>query len=160
MANAQKDAIARTYSYYFHLEKQVFLTDSSFYYAGSPLNFDLLNKSLAFIATQSDFSILCKRPDQYKNTDCLISNTELVQINEFQWVIRITANRFLQGMMRLIIGNLFEIANGKRSLDELKTCFKQNIRPEYYTSAYPQGLHLSKVEYPYLKRISGTQLLN
>jgi tRNA pseudouridine38-40 synthase len=159
-ANAQKDAASRTYSYYFHVEKQVFLNESSFFYTGSPMNFNLLEAGLEFISKQIDFSILCKRPEQYKNADCFITDANLTKLNTFQWVIEITANRFLQGMMRLIVGNLFEIAAEKRELAELKACFSKNTRPEFYTSAYPQGLHLSKVEYPYLTRKNRTQRLN
>lgn len=158
-ANAQKDAILRTYNYRFHIKKQAFLNDSSFYYTGPAINFELLREGLNYIGKQQDFSVLCKRPDQYKNTCCLILNTELLQIKENQWEINITANRFLQGMVRLIIGNLIEIANGKRKFTELQTCFDQQVRPEFYTAAYPQGLFLSRVEYPYLKRKNFSQML-
>lgn len=159
-ANAQKDAVLRRYSYYFHTEKQVFLNDISLLITDDQLDFQALKDGLGLIRTNKDFAILCKRPDQYKDTNCQIFSAELIQTAPSNWCIEISANRFLQGMMRLIVGNLLEIARSKYGLDYLSKCLTTNQRPQFYNAAFPQGLHLSKVEYPYLKRKNSCKSLN
>jgi tRNA pseudouridine38-40 synthase len=54
-------------------------------------------------------------------------------------------------MIRIIVGRLLEIGKGQMSVDEFEHYLlisKQT--PKVITPAYPQGLYLSKVTYPYL----------
>ena len=49
-----------------------------------------------------------------------------------------------------MVGTLLEIGRGEFSLEELEQSFASNELPEFITTAYPQGLYLSKVTYRYL----------
>jgi tRNA pseudouridine38-40 synthase len=62
----------------------------------------------------------------------------------------ISANRFLSKMVRIIIGRLLEIGEGKMSVDEFEHYLVNKETPRVIIPAYPQGLYLSKVTYPYL----------
>lgn len=149
-ANAQYDAIKRRYNYYIHRTKTPFLEESS------TLNLDQLDiekmqNACSLFEKYKDYRSFCKQPDIYKNTLCDVSQAILL-INEkgdglnFQ----ITANRFLRGMVRLIVGNLLELGKGKLSVDELESYLAVFNKAQFYNAAYPQGLYLSKITYPYL----------
>ena len=62
----------------------------------------------------------------------------------------ISANRFLSKMIRIIMGRLLEIGRGELSLYQFEYFLANKQTPAIITPAYPQGLYLSKVTYPYL----------
>lgn len=67
------------------------------------------------------------------------------------WVYEIKADRFLRGMIRLIVGACIYIGQDKMSLDDLRRSMdKQTPLPQPY--AVPaQGLFLTDIHYPYLQ---------
>jgi tRNA pseudouridine38-40 synthase len=146
------DAVARTYDYFFHWNKNPVLSHYSSLYEGLVLDFDLMKNVAALILETRDFKTLCKKPDLYKNTLCQISNCELF-VNEEQGRARftITSNRFLRGMVRICVFFLLEVGRGKITIDEFKEILNQEKDFKEKWPAKPNGLFLSKVEYPFLK---------
>ncbi len=69
---------------------------------------------------------------------------------------QIIANRFLSKMVRIIVGRLLEIGKGQLSVDEFEGYLISKQTPPIIIPAYPQGLYLSKVTYPYLDIEAGT----
>ena len=53
-------------------------------------------------------------------------------------------------MVRTMVGTLLEIGSGEFAVEELDNGITARELPEFITPAYPQGLYLSKVVYPYL----------
>ena len=53
-------------------------------------------------------------------------------------------------MVRIIVGRLLEIGKGKLTVAEFEYYLINKITPAIITPAYPQGLYLSKITYPYL----------
>jgi len=53
-------------------------------------------------------------------------------------------------MIRILSAQLLEIGIGKMSLDQFENCLVNGVRPKFHNIAYPQGLYLSKIEYPYI----------
>jgi tRNA pseudouridine38-40 synthase len=111
-----------------------------------------MRKATALILKTKDFKSLCKQANSYNNTLCEISNCE-VFINEEQGRLRftITANRFLRGMVRICVFYLMEVGRGKMTLQEFGDILSQEKDLEERVPAYPNGLFLSRIEYPYLK---------
>jgi tRNA pseudouridine38-40 synthase len=145
-------AVARTYDYFIHWNKNPILFHYSSFYEDLVLDFDLMKKAAALILETRDFKMLCKKPYLYKNTLCQISNCELF-INEEQGRLRftITSNRFLRGMVRICVFFLLEVGRGKMTLDEFREILNQEKDFKEKFPAHPNGLFLSKIEYPYLK---------
>ncbi len=145
------DAVARTYDYFIHWNKDPVLMRYSSFYEDLTLDFDLMKKAAALILQTSDFKLLCKQPDSYKNTLCEISNCE-VFVNEEQGRLRftITSNRFLRGMVRICIFFLLEVGSGKMTLEEFVEILNQQRDVKEKMPAFPNGLFLSRVEYPFL----------
>jgi len=150
--HCQYHAVARTYDYFIHWKKDPALFRYSAYYPHKVLDFDAMEQATALIRTNQNFRALCKQPDLYKNTWCQISNCELF-VNEAQGRMRftITSNRFLRGMVRYCIFFLLEIGNGDLSLEEFEQILSQKKQYINKKPALPNGLFLSKVEYPFLE---------
>ena len=53
-------------------------------------------------------------------------------------------------MIRLIVGKLLEIGKGELSVEEFESYLINKEPPKDFDVAYPQGLYLSKVTYPFL----------
>jgi tRNA pseudouridine38-40 synthase len=145
-------AVARTYDYFIHLKKDPVLFRHSSFYEDLVLDFSLMKKVAALILKTKDFKPLCKRPDLYKNTLCQIKKCEFF-FNEDQGRLRfsITSNRFLRGMVRYCVFFLLEVGCGKMTLDEFEQILNQENPLVKKRPAYPNGLFLSKVEYPFLE---------
>jgi tRNA pseudouridine38-40 synthase len=147
------DAISRTYDYFVHWRKDPVLIRYSSFYDDLMLDFDLMRKAAALILETTDFKALCKQPDLYNNnTLCQISECKLF-VNEEQGRLRftITSNRFLRGMVRICMYFLLKVGNGEITLSEFEAILKQQSKLKQLLPAYPNGLFLSKVEYPFLE---------
>ena len=146
------DAVSRTYDYFIHWKKNPVLVHFSSFYEDLTLDFDLIKKAAAMILETKDFKSLCKQPDLYDNTLCNVSNCELF-VNEEQGRLRftITSNRFLRGMVRICVLFLLKVGKGEITLDEFRAILNQEKEYKEKSPAHPNGLFLSKIEYPFLK---------
>ena len=78
-----------------------------------------------------------------------------VDLTQATWVVRsdsasfhITGNRFLRGMVRLIVGACLNAGLGKISLDTLQDALDQQVLLPKSWSVPAEGLFLVKVVYP------------
>jgi tRNA pseudouridine38-40 synthase len=53
-------------------------------------------------------------------------------------------------MVRIIVGKLLDIGEGELSIEAFEHNLRSKEVPKTIIPAYPQGLYLSKVIYPYL----------
>jgi len=131
-ANAQLDAIQRTYEYYLHRQKNPFLEEISTCY---PESWDIPNmqKVVNYYTNLKDFKFFCKSPDQYDG--------------DGRMVFVIKANRFLQGQIRLMVGRLMDVGIGKMTIEDFENYCKVGFPPYIHRSAKPQGLFLAGIKY-------------
>ena len=150
--HARYDATARTYDYFIHWKKDPVLMRYSSFYEDLDVDFDLMRKAIPLIMATKDFKPMCKKPDLYQNTLCEISNCELF-VNEEQGRLRftITSDRFLRGMIRFCVYFLLEVGSGRMTLKEFEEILNQEKILKEKQPAFPNGLFLSKIEYPFLK---------
>lgn len=150
-AHAQYDVQWRTYDYFIHRQKHPLLSEQSSYYPMANINLEAMKTACKLIENNTDFKFLCRSPEKYDHTRCEVRFAKL-QVNptKDQICFRITANRFLRGMVRMLVSALVEIGTEQLSLTEFQSALSGESPLQYPKSAYPQGLHLSKVEYPYL----------
>ena len=66
--------------------------------------------------------------------------------NHFYFTFR--ANRFLRGMVRILVAQLLEVISGRLDPEEFLAALHQQKDFTYFRSAYPQGLYLTDIEYP------------
>jgi tRNA pseudouridine38-40 synthase len=151
LPHARYDAVQRTYDYFIHTYKDPFLSGFSSFYADKGLNIDNVRAAIALLPLYSDYRAFCKMPDRIDHTICHVSAATLfTSANGDRLRFQISANRFLSKMVRIIVGRLLEIGRGEMSVDEFEHYLAEKITPQVIIPAYPQGLYLSKVTYPYL----------
>ncbi len=153
--HAQYDAHFRTYTYYFHLNKIPSKSETSAYYNIQNLDISKIKKALEIIRPTEDFRSLCKNPDLYKHTRCKIEMMNFAELSEKDsFKLEIKADRFLRGMIRYIVGRLIDIGTNRLDIElfasTLASCLEFDF--PFQKKGYPQGLYLSKVEYPFLAR--------
>ena len=149
---ARYGAVSRTYDYFIHWKKNPILFHNSSFYENLKLDFELMKKAAVLIRETKDFKALCKQPHLYDNTLCEVSNCELF-IDEALGRMRftITGSRCVRGMVRICVYYLLEVGRCKITVAEFTEILnlKKELKIKY--SAHPNGLFLSKVEYPFLK---------
>jgi tRNA pseudouridine38-40 synthase len=149
--HARFDATQRTYDYFIHTYKDPFLHKVSALYLERNLNIEHMKAAVSLLPRYTDFRAFCKSPDEYEHTLCNVrSATLFIEPNGDRLRFQISANRFLGRMIRIIVGKLLEIGSGKLSLAEFEHFLVSRETPKTIEPAYPQGLYLSKVDYPYL----------
>ena len=155
--HARFDAIQRKYDYFIHTYKDPFLSGFSSLYPERGLDLDKMKAAVALLPLYNDYRGFCKCPDKVDHTRCYISSASLfADHNGDKLRFHISANRFLSKMVRIIMGRLLEIGRGVMSVDEFEHYLIHKETPKIIIPAYPQGLYLSKVTYPYLDIPPGT----
>ncbi len=149
--HARFDAYSRTYNYHIHTYKNPFLSATSSFYPLKNLQPNLVEKALQLLLLYDDYRAFCTTPAKYEHTICKVSSVSFVMdATEKQMQVQVSANRFLSKMIRIIVGKLIKIGTGSMTLDEFEYHLISKITPVILDLAYPQGLHLSKVKYPFL----------
>jgi tRNA pseudouridine38-40 synthase len=150
-AHARFDAVKRTYRYYvtgipdpFRREKVYFFPQMQF------CDFDKLCKAAQLIGSHGEFYPFCKSGAEVNNYKCNVFSSRWIQKSEYVWVFEISANRFLRGMVRLIVGACINAGLGKFSIGEIESALYSQERLERPWSAPGHGLYLAEVEYPYI----------
>jgi len=151
LPHARFDAIQRSYDYYIHTEKDPFLIGLSSYYPLKNPDLDQMKTAVELLSNYNDYGCFCKSPLKYEHTICNVSVAQLfVDHNRTRLRFHISSNRFLAGMIRIIVGKLLEIGNGDLSVSDFEQYLKSKVTPKTIIPVYAQGLYLSKVTYPYL----------
>ncbi len=159
--HARFDATQRTYDYFIHTYKDPFLSMVSSLYLERNLNLEKMKQAASLLLRYDDYGGLCKTPADYRTTICQVSSAILYASKSGDKIrFQITANRFLGRMVRIIMGKFLEIGRGELGLEEFESCLVTRQTPKLIEPAYPQGLCLSKVIYPYLELPSRTEFLS
>ncbi len=143
--SARFDAISREYIYKIHTKKSPFLNDYSYYYK-SDIDIELLNKACDIIKKFKDFQTFSKVKTDVNNYNCNVSYAAIEKENN-SYFFKVTSNRFLRGMVRAIMGTLFEINENKIELEFLEDIIIKKERKLAGPSVPAHGLYLNKVLY-------------
>lgn len=146
-AHARFDAIQRSYIYKIHFTKDPFAFPYSFQFTFAPLNFEKMNEAAAILKQYNDFEIFCKSGGNNKTTLCNITQANWIH-NSNTAQFYITANRFLRGMVRLIVGAMLNVGIGSISVSDFEQAILRKNKFKINKSAPAKGLYLSEVLYP------------
>ena len=111
---------------------------------------DKMNEACQLLFSHHDFSCFSKSNNQQKTNLCDITQASWTEQNDLT-VFSITANRFLRGMVRAIVGTMLQVGTEKISIDEFKKVLIKGDRKEAGASVPAHGLFLTKISYPYLQ---------
>ena len=149
-AHARFDAIQRSYSYYVHQFKNPFLKDRSFHYA--PIfkaSVEDLQQVGTLLMNYGSFYPFCKSNTQVHTMDCNLHRSEWIMEGDGRLVYKISADRFLRGMVRMIVGACMNVALDKLDIEVVRNAMENQSRFDPAWSVPAQGLFLDEIRYPY-----------
>ncbi len=145
-AHARFSAISREYKYFIISEKDPFRMETAYYFS-QPLDLEKMNAAAAMLTEYADFASFCKLHGGSKTTLCRLQSS--LWVNDGNMLIyTVLSDRFLRNMVRAIVGTLLDVGRGKLALDDFRRVIECGDRGAAGTSAPPQGLFLTDVQYP------------
>jgi tRNA pseudouridine38-40 synthase len=145
-AHARFDALSRYYQYRILFHKDPFRKDFV-HTLFKTVDREAMQQAAACLPGEHDFTPFCKVSEDLHHHRCRVFEA-FWQEKDDEWVFHIRANRFLRGMVRLIVGALLEVGTGKLSPADFRNILegkKTNVRR---TAAPPHALYLVEVAYP------------
>ncbi|MEG2429317.1 MAG: tRNA pseudouridine(38-40) synthase TruA [Oscillospiraceae bacterium] len=146
--HARHDCIGKEYIYkIYDSEKRIpFLSTLALHHPKS-IDADMLNEVAQQIVGEHDFTSFCSLG--FKKGSTMIKNVEYINVSrkeDFVFV-KIKANAFLYNMVRIIVGTLLYVNDGKIEKDEIINIINAKDRTKAGKTAEPQGLYLNQVFY-------------
>ncbi len=142
--HARFDARERTYLYLISKEKY------PFYYKYSllkkNLDISLLNELSKIFLGEKDFTSFCRKNSEVKDKICKVNFIRWRETKNF-YLFFISADRFLHGMVRTIIGTLFKVLTSGKSKNYIENIFNEKSREAAGEAVAAKGLFLYKVKY-------------
>lgn len=145
-ASARFEATSRTYHYHLNQMKDPFKRGISYYFRPN-LNIKDINAACEIIKGWQNFECFSKVHTEVNNFNCEIFQAKWVQEGT-NHLFEISANRFLRGMVRAVVGTLIDVGLGKTSLEEFGEILASNDRRKAGRAVPAEGLFLQKVVYP------------
>ena len=148
---AQQDFHARFSAKYRKYQFYLSFIESPFNYDRSwnvkfDISFTLLDDCAKLIIGEHDFTGFSKSNDEILNKKCVIFESRWEQIDdEFRYTV--IANRFLQHMVRFLVGTMIEVARGRMSIGDFKLFLKGGHPSLAVVRAPAHGLYLVEVTY-------------
>ena len=147
------DANSRTYDYFFHDFPDAWLSRSSSRFDLADFQPELVANVIPQLLEHSDFREFCLTPNRHNSTIVSFASVTLFRIqHNNRYRIRFVANRFLRGMIRVLVNDLMKIGTGEMSRQSFTSMLIGTPRPNPVLLAPPAGLFLTGVSYPYIER--------
>lgn len=144
--SARFEATSRTYHYHLNQAKSPFKKGVSYYFRPE-LDVSLINQACEIIKNWQNFECFSKVHTEVNNFNCEIFQAKWVQEGS-NHLFEISANRFLRGMVRAVVGTLIDVGLGKTSLEDFREILASNDRRKAGRAVPAEGLFLQKVVYP------------
>jgi len=146
--HARFDAVSRSYLYLIgHRESPVWRRNR--WFVSAALDMEAMGAALSLLEGEHDFSSFCLAGSEPDHHRCRVAGISLESRSGHggMLVLRITANRFLRGMVRSIVGTAVEVGRAKRSPSQFEEILKARDRGAAGPTAPPHGLYLEAVRY-------------
>lgn len=143
--SARFDASARMYRYFIITEPSAILSRFAALYR---YDFDVAKMQACadMILGKHDFTSFSKAGAQTKTRICTITRAKWIK-RPGKLIFEISANRFLHSMVRLLVGTMIEVGNGKLTVEDFECIFKSMNVSEASPAAKAEGLFLWRVDY-------------
>ena len=145
------EAISRTYFYQIGLAEEAwspFRRPWCWPLRGS-VDPALLDAAAALIPGDRSFAAFAKAGQPERGDRCHVHHAAWAGWGNIGLCFRVTANRYLHHMVRYLVGTMVDVARGRRPLGELEDLLQgPSAGLETSPPAPPQGLFLSRVDYP------------
>lgn len=139
-------ATGRAYEYTLYTYKDPFLRDRGYFYPYR-MNMELLQEAAEIVKEYKDFSTFSKRNTQVRTYNCNIYTSEWVE-EEGRIVYHVSANRFLRGMVRGLVGTMLRVGRRKLTIEGFRAAIESKDCTQADFAVPPEGLCLMQVMYP------------
>ncbi len=147
--DARRDAISRTYEYrVVNGEIRSPLQRHRAAYTPRKLDLDLLFSAAQLVEGTHDFTAFTPSKGYHVRFERVITHSRWTRQDDLL-TYRITADSFLYGMVRTLVGTMLEVANGKRELADFERLLSGGNRREAGPAVPSRGLTLVGVGYDY-----------
>ena len=143
--HARFSAVRRSYRYEMCLEPSA-LVRRYCWEVPPELNTARIRKAIVHLRGAHNFKPLSKQNPAEKHYRCTVNDVSLKRHGN-HLTFRITADRFLRGMVRAIMGILVDVGRGAKEPDVFKHMLAYSDRTLLSNLAPARGLFLEKVEY-------------
>ena len=107
-----------------------------------------MNDAAALLCGEEvDYEAFSKIKTSVNNFICTVSQAYWEQKDD-SLIFHITANRFLRGMVRAIVGTLLDVGKGRKTVASINEIITSKDRRLAGRAAPAHGLYLSEVIYP------------
>ncbi len=144
-AHCRFDAISRSYEYNIYQIKDPFLQSTAYFYPFT-LDVQLLQQFATELIAHRDFEAFSKRSTQVHTFNCNIHKSEWI-ITPDGLIFQVTANRFLRGMVKGLVGTMLKCAGKNNSLQQFQAIIASKDPSMVNFSVPSHGLSLCKVCY-------------
>jgi tRNA pseudouridine38-40 synthase len=146
--HARFGAYSRSYVYFISFMKDPFRNETAWLHTqGAGISLDLLNEAAKLIASYGDFYPFCKKGSDADHYRCTITHAQWSNWDGRGLQFHVSANRFLRGMVRLMVGACVEVGKGKITMEQLKEALDQQTDLPRPLSVPAHGLFLSQIMY-------------
>ena len=145
-AHARYNARERAYEYHITTRKNPLLVGRAFYFF-KKCDISLMNEAAALLVGEHDFTSFSKVKTDVNHFVCTIKKAHWIKQGDLM-IFSISANRFLRGMVRAIVGTLLDVGSQKISIKEFQSIIKSKDRKKAGMNVPPEGLYLTQVKYP------------
>jgi tRNA pseudouridine38-40 synthase len=154
--HARFDAVSRSYFYLIgSVESPVWRRNR--WFVSAALDVGAMREALRVLEGEHDFSSFClagSEPDHHvcRVTEISLGRTAGISLESQvthgdMLILRITANRFLRGMVRSIVGTAVEVGRGSTTPGQFEEILAARDRGAAGATAPPHGLYLEAVRY-------------
>ncbi len=148
--HARFDATEREYTYVISRTKNPFSNSLAWQMTGE-LDIEAMQLAASKLLLYNDFSSFEKLHSDNKTSLCKITKAQweehTTQQNDRELVFTIVADRFLRGMIRLIVGTLVSVGKGQLTVTDFEKIIESKDVRLASGAAPSDGLFLSRIEY-------------
>ncbi|MBL7829237.1 MAG: tRNA pseudouridine(38-40) synthase TruA [Saprospiraceae bacterium] len=148
-AHARYDAFERSYQYHLSFRKDPFLTETAWFYPQfKKLDVAKMVETANLLPQYTSFLPFCKTDSSTEGYECLLKRAAWEELPDQSGLIfHITANRFLRGMVRLIVGACVQAGVGQIAPVDVQYALDHQKPLKKSLSVPAHGLFLTDVKY-------------
>ena len=143
--HARFNCVGKTYKYLISSATPSVFTRDRCYYVDGPLDEEAMKRAAEHIKGAHDFAAFQAAGGTPRETTVrTISAIEIDSLND-DVVIAVTGDGFLYNMVRIIVGTLIEVGQGRRNPETIKETIESLDRSKAGHTAPAEGLYLAEI---------------